>query len=158
MQRRHEQHCCEQCRSDAKGIQAVWVGQQSQADDGVPASAVESVEQSGKGQGGECHGGCHGGALCISDSVGTQRRRCDQTALGQQSDEEVPGQDPFAGIARPVLQEPGVRGLHADGEGWERICEQIDKEQMNRRERHSETQDRGVEDAEDGRSVSGQEE
>ena len=117
------------------------------------------MEQPCQGQGCKGHGaGQRRTALAQADVVGGHDKDADQRALYQQGQHEVLGHDRFLRVSRLLVEQVLARRLHADGDGRQRVGQQVNKQQVYRLERHCQAKQRGVQNAEDGRHVAGQQE
>ena len=69
------------------------------------------------------------------------------TSDGEVSEEEPPGDEGLAGVARGLAHDVQVRGVEAQGGGGQAVRHQVDPEQLDRDERLREAQGCRQEDA-----------
>ena len=69
------------------------------------------------------------------------------TSDGEVSEEQPPGDEGLAGIARGLAHDVQVRGVEAQGGGGQAVGHQVDPEQLDRDESLGEAKGRGQEDA-----------
>ena len=60
------------------------------------------------------------------------------------------------GVSWLLLQQSGARRLHADGNGGQGVCQQVDKQQVHGQKRHWQAHHRGVHHAQNAGHVAGQ--
>lgn len=147
-------------QADEKGLVHGGVGENAQAKEAGPLAAdIEGVEQLTEGQGGEGHGVGHGVVVgeMQPQAVGQEGDAADQDPLPGQAAGKGAAEQRLVGVPGGLVHHPPLHRLHPQGQGRERIRDQIQPEQLHRRQgRVGEGQDRGQEDGEDLPDVAGE--
>ncbi|MBS6355742.1 MAG: MerR family transcriptional regulator, partial [Oscillibacter sp.] len=160
LQRRDQQHRRQQQRADGEGAQQELVVPESPGEDHRTAGlAVEAVEQAAQAQRGKGHGAGHRRAAAgQADVEGDDGGQGDHQALRAHAQQEGFGQDALAAGTGLFLHHRVAVGLQPQGDGGQGVRQQVDEQQMHRREGHRQPRQRGIQHRQNARRVAGEQE